>query len=83
MMLLALLACFALEDATGKLLDAHVSALDKDSGGFCGAVLVGCAICSKGFGRRGSPNRQADFRRVRPIAARDGDLETRRSRFFG
>jgi len=52
-MLLALLACFALEDATGKLLDAHVSALDKDSGGFCGAVLVaskGKILIEKGYG---------------------------------
>jgi len=52
-MLLALLVSLALQGETGKLLDAHVSALDKDTGGFCGALLVaskGKVLIEKGYG---------------------------------
>jgi CubicO group peptidase (beta-lactamase class C family) len=52
---LALLAPAAqtVEGETGKLLDAHVRALDADSGGFCGAVLVaskGKILLEQGYG---------------------------------
>ena len=41
------------EGETGKLLDAHVRALDADTGGFCGAVLVaskGKILLEQGYG---------------------------------
>jgi CubicO group peptidase (beta-lactamase class C family) len=47
------LAPQAVEGATGKLLDAHVRALDAQSGGFCGAVLVaskGKILLEQGYG---------------------------------